>query len=199
MKIAPRKTKTRLQSRRITSPEFRVNQETGKKELLLSFADERSNHQHKVTNKDLFLYAAGTNEEGELPDGLDRLTDHRFVVHVDENDKAIGLDIIPARLYRSKVIPVSQVDIKTVKIQWELNGAVCRVIQRPAGVRPDVLASVILELDKLATAGKEIQPRTKLGNIARISAIESEDTIEIKMNATRGQGNPVYALPEEDE
>lgn len=198
MKITPRKTTLRVASRRITSPEYRQNATTGKKDLLLSFADERSNHQHRVTNRALFLYAAGTNEEGELPDGLDRLTDHRFIVHVDEKEEAIGIDIIPARLYRSKVVPMSQVDIKTVKLRWELNGAVCRVIQRPSNVKPDVLAAIILELDKMATAGKEIQARTKIGNIARVSAIEGEDTIEIKLNATRGQGNPVYEIPDED-
>lgn len=196
MKIIPRNTAKRDISSRITSPEFRKNDATGERQLLLSYADERSNHCHRVTDRDLFLYAAGTNEEGDLPDGLDRLADHKFVVHLDEDDVAFGLDIIPSRLYRSKVILTSQIDIDTVKLRWELEGRVCVAIQRPSGVKPEVMFALIKEIDAMALRKVDFAVGSRIANIAKVVALIGTDTLEIKINSAKGLGTPMYTLPE---
>jgi len=124
MKVKPRDTVSRVAAKRITAPETRIDTNTRKKIVLLSYLDARSNQQHDPTTKELFLYAAGNNAEGEMPDGLDRLADHQFTIHRNAAGKAIGLDVVPARLYRSGVIPSSMVDVKTLKVQYDLDGAV---------------------------------------------------------------------------
>lgn len=190
-KLKPRPTAKRVLSTRITSPEYRINESTQKKELLLSYADDSANHRHNVTTSDLFCYAAGENNEGELPDGLDRLAHHKFVVHLDKNEKAVGLDIIPARMYRSKVVPVSQQNIDTVKMVWELGGKVCRVIQRPAKIRPEQIIEAIRQVDKLIADGKTVAARTRLGEKARIIAFDGE-TMEIKIGTAGAGGRPIF-------
>ena len=192
MKIKKRNTHKRVTSSRITSPETRKNTKTGEPDLLLSYVDARFNHCNHVTTKDLFLYSAGNNDEGDLPDGLDRLQHHKFVIHLDSNDVAIGLDVIPSRIYRSGVIPASQKDIETVKLTWLLGGAVCRVIQRPAGVSATQLIGLIAELDKLATAGSVITETTTLGNHGKV-VTAGNGVIEVKLRSAKRAGSaPVY-------
>lgn len=184
MKLPKRNTVRRVVSSRITSPETRTNSDTGKKELLLSYADAQHNHKHHPTTKDLFLYSAGSNEEGELPDGLDRLSNHKFVIHLDANDNAIGIDIIPARVYRSQVIPKSQEGVDTVKLTWLLGGTVCRVTQRPAGVQASRLIELIRKLDDVVDKGQAITATTKFGDVGRVVSI-SGDTVEVKLRAQK--------------
>lgn len=198
MKIAKRNTAKRIPSVRIESPETRKNRETGKKELLLSYIDERSNLQSLPTTKELFLYAAGDNSEGQLPDGLDRLSHHRFIIHVDADGVAIGLDIIPARVYRSRVIPVSQKDITTVRLEWELDGAVCRVTQRPPNTKADRIEPIIRAIDALVASGKSITTSTKLNGLGKI-VVADADAIEVKLSAVKTTGGSVYDIDAEDD
>ena len=198
MKLKPRKTHRRIVTGRITSPESRKNAETGKRELLLSYVDDRSNHQHLVTTKDIFLYAAGDNEEGQLPDGLDRLMNHKFVLHLDTNEAVVGLDVIPARTYRSKVIPVSQIGVTTVRFEWMLDGAVCRVTSRPPSTSWEKLIAVIKELDALIAKGTAITASTKLGSLGRVTSVDG-DAIEFKMSTGKTGGQPVFDVPTDDD
>lgn len=180
MKVTPRATHSRIVVKRITAPETRPDHKSGKRIALLSFIDGGSYQQHCPTTKDLFLYAAGTNEMGEIPDGLDRLMHHQFIVHKNEKGKAIGLDIIPSRLYRSGVVPKSQDGVTTMVIQYDLGGAVARVIQRPFNIRFDHSAAILRELDRLISAGKPIATSVRLGNLARVVST-TENTVEIKL------------------
>jgi hypothetical protein len=198
MKLTKRNPKYRIVSPRITSPETRNNPETGKRELLLSFIDDNSNQQHLPTTKDLFLYAAGTNEEGELPDGLDRLAYHRFVIHVDDNKRAVGLDVIPARVYRSQVIPASQLNVTTVKLTWEVNGTVCRILQRPAGTKADELETLIKAFDKLASTNTAVTSSTKFPGIGKVVNIDG-NIVEVKLSNGRGRGEAVYDILGDDQ
>lgn len=185
MKVQPRATATRVIAKRITAPVVKPSEnDSTKKILLLSYLDNQSRQQHDPTTKELFLYAAGNNEEGELPDGLDRLADHQFIVHKNDKGRAIGLDVIPARLYRSGVIPVSQIDVKTMKVRYDLGGAVARVIQRPFNTRAEQSQLVIMELDKLISAGKAIHSSMKLGNIGTV-VNTTDDTVEVRLKASR--------------
>jgi hypothetical protein len=184
MKAKPRPTKSRVIARRITAPETKTDPASGKRIALLSYIDAGSYQQHATTTKDLFLYAAGSNEEGEVQNGMDRLLHHRFVVHLDAGGKAIGLDVIPDRLYRSGVTPTSQVDVKTLVIEYLVDGAVARVIQRPFNVRFEQSAAVIQELDKLITAGKPITTSMRLGELARVVSVDG-NTVEVRLNASR--------------
>lgn len=182
MKLKHRNTAKRVTSPRITSPESRVNPQTKKVELLLSYVDENADHQHAVTTKDLFLYAAGSNEEGELPDGLDRLPYHKFVIHMDAAGRAIGLDVLPNRVYRSQVIPASQRDVTTVRFEWLLGGDVVRCTQRPAGVAGNTLAELVRAFDEMAERGEEVAINSKVGKLGRVVSI-SGDTVEVKLAA----------------
>lgn len=184
MKIQPRNTDRRVIAKRITAPETRDDPSTGKKIAMLSYIDAGSYLQHNPTTKDLFLYAAGSNVEGEVPDGLDRLAHHRYVVHLNKDEKAIGLDVIPDRLYRSGVMPKKQEGVKTLVVQYLLGGAVARVTQRPFNVRFEQSSAVIQALDKLITAGKQITPTMRLGEIGRVVSA-SEAGIEVRLNASR--------------
>ena len=183
MKVKPRATHTRTVVKRITAPETRPDPITGKRIAMLSFIDGGSYQQHCPTTKDLFLYAAGSSEVGEVPDGLDRLLHHQFIVHKNEKGKAVGLDIVPSRLYRSGVVPKSQEGVTTLVIQYDLDGAVARVIQRPFNIRFDHSAAILRELDRLITAGKPIATSVRLGNLGRVVST-TENTVEVKLTNT---------------
>lgn len=192
MKIKKRNTHKRVTSSRITSPETRKNPETGETDLLLSYVDERFNHRHHVTTKELFLFAAGTNDEGDLPDGLDRLSNHKFIIHLDQNSVVCGLDVIPARVYRSGVIPASQKDVTTVKLTWLLGGAVCRVIQRPAGVTAAQLTTLVVEFDKLSTSGVAIVEAMSIGGLGKVVSAGG-GIVEVNLRSAKRAGSaPVY-------
>jgi hypothetical protein len=184
MKINARDTHTRVMAKRITAPETRVDRDTGKKILLLSYIDQHSNQRHDPTTKDLFLYAAGSNEEGEVADGLDRLLDghFNFIIHKNQADKAIGIDVIPARMYRSGVIPVSQQDVKTLLLQYDLGGAVCRVLKRPFNTAPQQTAAVIREIDKIVADGKPLHTGMRLGSVGTV-VNTTDNTVEVRLRS----------------
>lgn len=189
MKIKKRNTHSRVVASRITSPETRIDPSTGTRELLLSYVDARFNHCHNVAPRNIFLYAAGTNEEGDLPDGLDRLTHHKFVIHLDQQEQVVGLDVIPARVYRSGVIPASQKDVSTVKVLWLLKGSVCRVTHRPVGVTSTQLMALVRALDEHAISGKEITEGTKLSDGSSVTSV-SLDSVELKLRVKKKDTNP---------
>jgi len=184
MKLIPRNTKNKVLAKRITAPETRTDRVTGKKTLLLSYGDMSSNHRHDPTTRELFLYAAGTDEEGELPNGLDRLSFHRFRIHQDAKGNAIGLDVVPARMYRSKVIPRSKIGVDTIVVSSEVGGAVMRVIQSPANTRAELCMAVIDALDEMAASGRKLSPNMKLGNVGTIVSVGG-DTVEIRPKPAR--------------
>lgn len=203
MKVKPRKTGTHLLARRITAPETKDDKATGKKIPLLSFIDQASTMRHFPTTKEIFLYAAGTTEEGEISDGLDRLTYHDFVVHLDENPdpkkrKAIGLDVVPNRSWGMGVKPVSQEGVKTVTIQYALDGAVARVIQRPTNFRSAQSIALIRELDKLITAGKTLTQSVRVGGLGTVVST-TDDTVEIRPSArAKRRGERSDKIDEDD-
>ena len=192
MKVNPRDTAQRVIAKRITAPETRLDTDTGKKIAMLSYIDAGSYQKHIPTTKDLFLYGAGTNEEGEVPDGLDRLMNHRFIIHQNKSGKAIGIDVIPNRLYRSGVTPTSQEGVKTLTIRYDLGGAVARVVQWPFNTRFEQSAAVIQELDKLISAGKAITASMRLGNVGRVVNV-TDNSVEVRLSAGRRriQGEPI--------
>lgn len=191
MKVQKRNTKRRIITNRIGSPEFK--REGDKVRFLLSYVDDQAFCRTLTTTKELFAYAAGTNEEGQLPEGLDRLLYHQFIIHVDDQDKAIGIDVIPSKSYRG-VVPVKGADINTVRLEYLLGGAVCVVAHKPYKVRPSIIVSLLAQLDKQIAAGKAITLSTKLPGIGKIHSVES-DAIEVKLSSGRGSGQPMYDLP----
>lgn len=195
MKVNKRPTVRRILTKRICSPEFK--REGDKVRFLLSYVDDQAYRRTLTTSKELFAYAAGENEEGQLPDGLDRLYDHQFVIHADTNNKAIGLDIIPAKSFRG-VVPVQGADIQTVRLEYLLGGAVCVVAHKPYKVRPATIIDLLAQMDKLISGGKAITLSTKLPGIGKIQAVEA-DAVEIKMSAGRRAGQPMYDLPTDDD
>lgn len=197
MKFTPRPTASIVRALRITAPETREDAKSGKRIVLLSYIDAGSYQQHHPTTKDLFVYAGGTNQPGEPVTGLDRLMHHHFNVHKSSSGKVIGLDIIPNRLYRSGVTPVSQKDVKTLVIQYELNGAVAKVTQRPFNTRFEQSAAVIRELDRLITDGKNITPNMKLGSVGRVVNV-TQDSVEVKLTEAGRAPAPVSDRIDED-
>lgn len=195
MKVLKRNTKKRILTKRICSPEFK--REGEKVKFLLSYVDDQAYKRSLPTSKDLFAFAAGENEEGQLPDGLDRLYDHQFVIHTDENDKAIGLDIIPARNYRG-VVPVKASEFTTVRLEYQLGGAVCVVAHKPYKAKASMIVSLIEMVDKLISTGKPITLTTKLPGLGKIQVVEA-DALEIKLSSGRGNAQAMYDLPTDDE
>lgn len=183
MKLKKRNTARRVTAESITSPETDPG-ENGVRIPLLSYIDARGNQEKLRTSKDLFLFAAGDNSEGQLPEGLDRLRDHTYIIHVDADDKAIGLDIIPSRVYRAQVIPASQLNVKNVRVEWMLDGAVCRVTSRPPGIKSDRLTALVNALNKLVSDGKKIDSSTRLEGIGRVVLVEG-DAVEVKLNSAK--------------
>ncbi len=179
MKFKSRDTARRVHALRITAPETRVDEGTGKRIVMLSYINAGSYQVHVPTTKDLFLYAAGTEEEGEPSDGLDRILHHQFTVHEDAKGKAIGIDVIPNRLYRSGVVPIKQKDVKTVILEFHLDGAVVRVPQRPFNFRFAETAAIIREVDKILAAGKRITVSMQVGNAGKVVAV-TDNSIEIR-------------------
>lgn len=191
MKLQKRNTKRRIVTNRIGSPHF--TREGDKPRFLLSYVDDQAFYRTLTTTKELFAYAAGRNEEGQLPEGLDRLLYHQFVIHVDDQDKAIGIDVIPAKSYRG-VVPVKGAEINTVRLEYLLGGAVCVVAHRPYKVRPSVIINLLAQLDKQISSGKAITLSTKLPGIGKIQSVEA-DALEVKLSSGRGSGQPMYDLP----
>jgi hypothetical protein len=197
MKLTKRKTVKRISSQKMSAPSYRRNPETQEKEFHLAFVNTQFNPQSVGTSQDLFLYAAGRNEEGELPDGLDRLTDHDYTIHLDDAGNAIGLDIVPSRVYRSGVIPASQLNVTTVSVIWEVNGTVCRVLKRPAGTTSATLKNLILQLDAMANSNTPINTNTKIGDLGRVERIDG-DIVEIRLKSKPSAGRALFDIGDDD-
>lgn len=195
MKVQKRNTARRITTARIGSPEY--SRENEKVKFLLSYVDDQAFCRTLSTSKDIFAYAAGDNEEGQLPDGLDRKLDHQFVLHTDVDDKLIGIDIIPAKSWRG-VIPVKGADIQTVRLEYLLGGAICVVAHKPYKVRPSAIIELLAKMDQLISTGKAITLTTKLPGIGKFQSVEA-DAVEIKLSAGRRAGQPMYDLPLDDE
>lgn len=208
MKTKVRKTAERLIVKRISAPQYKKTAD-GQLELLISFVDNSGYLRHLPTTKDIFLRAAGRNEEGEAPDGLDFMVHRDFTLHLDKPKKrfddedpptVIGMDIIQSRVYRSGVVPVSQVGQDTVRIIIELDGAVMVVDKRPPNFRPDSQRAIIRAIDHLLaekkgniTAGTALKSKAgqSLGRIvtAMDGVIEVRPNAAAGRNASRPRGN----------
>lgn len=180
MKVKPRPTHTRVVAQRITAPEVRTR-EDGVKIALLSYI-AAAFQRHCPVTKEIFMYAAGSDAPGDLSTGLDRQLNHSYVIHKDENDKAVGLDIIPDRIYRSFAIPKSQDGVTTMIVRYDLGGAVAVVTQRPFNTEFSHSAAVIKELDNIISAGKAVTVSMRVGKLGRVTAV-TENSVEIKLNA----------------
>jgi hypothetical protein len=195
MKVSKRQPAARVIAKRITSPETQLDRDTGKRIMLLSFADESGNQVHKRTVKALFQYVAGTNEEGELPTGLDRLAKHKIGVHLDEDGRAVGLDIAPSSMNKSRMIPSSELNVDTMKIRYDLDGAVARVVQRPFNTPWQISFSVIKAIDDLIAADKPVTAGVKLGTVGTVVDTDGNSTVEVRL---RKKAAPVEATPVEN-
>lgn len=192
MKLPTRNTHRTEIGYRITAPEFKLDPETRKKIPLLCWADDSSNHRRAECSKELFLAAAGANEVGERPDGMDRLTNHLFVVHLDAKDRAIGLDVIPARQYGGRMVPTHLVGVTTLKLQFAEDGSgVVRVLQRPVNTKPEVIQQIIAGLDAMGGKTLKIGMQPVDGNAAKIVSL-NDGVVEIKLSA-RASRESVHA------
>lgn len=185
MKLPIRNTHTTDIAVGITAPEFRKDPTTGKKIPLLCWADERSNHRRNDCGRELFRAAAGNNEVGERPDGMDRLTNHQFIVHLDEDNVAVGLDVIPSRQYGGRMVPTQLVGVTTLKLQYAEDGSgVVRVLTRPVNTKPEVIRKIIEALDALKGKSLKIGMQPIANNAAKIVSL-NDGVVEIKMSARR--------------
>lgn len=185
MKLPIRNTHTTEVAIGITAPEFRKDPVTGKKIPLLCWADERSNHRRNDCGRELFKAAAGNNEVGERPDGMDRLTNHQFIVHLDENQFAVGLDVIPSRQYGGRVVPATLVGVTTLKLQYAEDGSnVVRVLTRPVNTKPEVIRRIIEALDALKGKPLKIGMQPIENNAAKIVSL-NDGVVEVKLSARR--------------
>ena len=201
MKTKARKTVERLIVKRISAPQYKKTPD-GQLELLISFVDKSGYLRHLPTTKDIFLRAAGRNEEGEAPDGLDFLVHRDFTLHLDKRNKfddadkptVIGLDIIQSRVYRSGVVPTHQVGQETLRIIVELDGAVMVVDKRPPNFRPDAQRAIIAALDNMLvekkgniTAGTPL--KSKAGQSLGRVVTAMDGVIEVRPNAAAGRNS----------
>lgn len=197
MKLPVRDTHSTSLAIRITAPEYRVEPGTKRKLPLLCWADDSANQRRSLCSRALFLAAAGDNAVGEKPDGLDRLSQHHFYVHFDASEKAIGLDVIPARQFGSKIVPASQEGVTTLKLQWAADGSgIVRVIQSPVNTKPELVRQVITALDALEGRTLKIGLYPIPGNAAKILSL-NDGVVEIRLS-TRASRESVHAQMLED-
>lgn len=173
-----RPTKRRIQAMRITAPQYR----DGKNERypVLSFIDTGGNHIHLPVLPATFLKAAGENVIGSPPEGFERLAQHKFVIHLDDlkdnpniphgKEQVVGIDVIPDKVWRSKVIPKSQEGVETLHIEWDEKAGITRVLQRPYNFRADRVADLLAELDK-SYGGKPIDQGMMVAKGVRVESI----------------------------
>ena len=188
MKLPVRDTQETQLSIRITAPEYKIDPATKKKVPLLCWADDSSNHHRSGCTRELFLYAAGNNEVGEKPEGLDRLSSHHFYIHFDgpvddPTSKAIGMDEIPSRQFGSRIVPQSQVGVTTLKLRYETDGSgVVRILERPVNTKPEVIRRLIVALDALGGKSLKIGMTPVPGNAARIVSL-NDGVVEVRLSA----------------
>ena len=185
MRLPIRNTHTTVIGVRITAPEFKKDPTSGKKIPLLCWGDESANHRRNECGRELFRASAGANEVGERPDGMDRLTNHHFVIHLDEQERAVGIDVIPARQYGGRVVPTTLVGVTTLKLQYaEDSSGVVRVLQRPVNTKPEDIRRIIAGLDALQGKPLKIGMRPLEGNAAKIVSL-NDGVVELKMSVRR--------------
>lgn len=173
----------------ITAPEFRGGPEN--RVYLLGFVDKNGNQQHLPTSRELYLYAAGKNQEGEKPDGLDLLTEHSFHVYVTDGT-AVALDIIPTRMLRSGFTYTAQAEVENLTVRVLLKGRVLRVapMERPPGMLASQMRSLFRGIRKAAA----VKPLEAGDNLPSIGTIESVDAAKIVIAPHRAAstGRPMY-------
>lgn len=189
MKITPRNTHRHVSALRITAPVTRPHPDNpAKQQLLLSYIDSQSRQRSDPTSSKLFLHTGGSNLEGEPATGMDRLMDTLFIIHQDKNGHAIGLDVIPSRLYRSGVVPKSQEGVTKLTVSYEVDGAVARIIRRPPNTRPETCQMVLRALDKCISDGKPIIAGMRLGKVGTVASA-GDNIVEVTLSAAAKAGN----------
>jgi hypothetical protein len=187
MKLPVRNTHTTDVAVGITAPEFRIDPTTNKKIPLLCWADERSNHRRNACGRALFRAVSGNNEVGERPDGMDRLTNHQFIIHLDESATAVGVDVIPSRQYGGRMVPTDLIGVTTLKLQYAEDGSgVVRVLTRPVNTKPEVIRNIIRALDALQGKPLKIGMQPVANNAAKIVSL-NDGVVEIKLSARRNR------------
>lgn len=188
IKLSKRNTHSTIEALNITSPAA-AKDGSGRRTPLLGFIDKAGNQTYLPTTPDIFMLAAGQNLEGELPDGLDRLKNHRFLVRVDDKSFVVGLDFTNIRQYSGRLIPESQ-DRQTLDIQMLCGGKVFKVVARPHKVRPEVAIALLNFLD--SHSGK-LEVGTALGGFGTITSVGA-DRFELQPTGKRGS-RPMFDDP----
>jgi hypothetical protein len=182
MRLPVRETSKTYAAVRIATPEFKIDPVTKRKTPLLCWVDESNSLRRTDCGKQLFLAAAGRNEIGERPDGMDRLSFHNFYVHVDENERAVGLDVIPSRMYGSKLVPTHLIGVRTLKLRFEEDGSgVVRVVSRPVNTPAEDIVKVIRGLESLKGKPVKVNFNPIAGNAARVVSV-SDGVVEVRLS-----------------
>lgn len=216
------------ESNRISSPQWRT-EDDGTRTRLLPYVDKKGGQRLPVTPVRMFKYAAGTNREGELPSGLDRVTESEFdvLMHgaIDTRSnlpKAVGLNVLPSRQFRRKAFPTELVTLsgnridhlRTVTVMFEVEGAVWDVISRPATMSVEALRLTLRNLrkaaakhnDTLATKGRKTDDLIRkgkaidgVGTIQDLTANSITYTPSVKAAQAAGGADPLGSLVEDEE
>jgi hypothetical protein len=179
--IKPRQTAKRVITRRLGQPSIRNNQESGDRQFILSYVDLNGNMCQFPTTKDICKVVADTSGEGEVPNGLDLLQDHFFVLHFNEEDTVVGLDIVPSKKYSSNTVPLTLVGVDDVQIQYQLGGQVCRVLRRSTKISPEAVITAIKDIDKLLTSKKQLEVGMKAGSATIEDMLNGVITIKLPL------------------
>ena len=185
----------------ITAPEFRVLPD-GKKQYLLGCVDNNGHQQHYPVTRDLYLYAAGKNLEGQKPDGLDMLTLHSFHIYVNKDGPnaghAVALDVIPTKMLSGRFTYTKQEGIEVVTFKIQLGGKVLRVdpLSRPPGMLKSGMLAMFSALRKRMNTGKPLEAGEVLPGIG---TIESADPTKLTLTPHKEAqtGRPMYDLESE--
>lgn len=180
MKITKRKIASSEVAIRISPPQFMIS--GGKRIPIISWGDRNANPRRNPCAKELFRVVAGNNEVGERPDGLDRLSNHTFVLHFDGDSTCIGIDIIPSRMYGSKVVPSSLIGVSTLKLSFADDGSgVVRVLQRPVNTKPDLIMAIIRGLENADPKDLKVGFRPLEKNSATVIGL-GDGTVELRLS-----------------
>lgn len=196
MKARP--TAQRIYAKRITAPEALINPETKKREAILGYVDAGSYQRHMPTTRAIFAFSAGDNQPGMPAEGLDRTTKFEFVIHADSNGRAIGLDVIPFRLYRARCVPVSMEGVKTLVVRYKLDGAVAEVVQRPFNFPFNASRRAIEALDAKIAVGNPPVAGERLKGIGQVVAVRNDEFEIAPVPGLAREGVPEGDLEEDD-
>ena len=193
---------------RITAPSFRFEGNNRSEPVhVITAVDDRHYPQQWDTSVELFADVSGDNLVGELPDGLDRRKDWVFAAYLKDRPNQlpllVGLDAMPARVYRSSILPTLSKDFKTLVLNCKPSG-LWEVTQRPPLVKFELQARIMREINDsyLGSSKKKLEPGTRvasgtkkeLGVVIRVSETE----IEIRPSIGKSKGVPVYAGGDEE-